>query len=65
MIPGDRITAVQLCDATAQVPEGMSLAYDGVNNRRVPGDGEFPIDEVAAWARNRRDHSLSLVRQTG
>jgi sugar phosphate isomerase/epimerase len=53
-IPGDRITAVQLCDATAQLPAGMSLAYDGLNNRRVPGDGEFPIDEI-----------VEVLRQSG
>jgi len=28
------------------VPEGMSLAFDGLNNRRAPGDAEFPIDEI-------------------
>ena len=42
-IPGDKITAVQLCDATAEVPKGMSLAYDGLNHRLTPGDGDFPI----------------------
>ena len=42
-IPGDKITAVQLCDATAGVPKGMSLAYDGLNHRLTPGDGDFPI----------------------
>ena len=45
-IPGDKITAVQLCDATARVPEGMSLAYDGLNNRLTPGDGDFPISRL-------------------
>ena len=45
-IPGNRITAVQLCDATAEVPAGMSLAEDGLNNRRAPGDGDFPIGEI-------------------
>lgn len=45
-IPGDKITAVQLCDATAKVPEGMSLAYDGLNNRLTPGEGDFPISEL-------------------
>jgi sugar phosphate isomerase/epimerase len=45
-IPGDKITGVQLCDATAKVPDGMSLAFDGLNNRRAPGDGEFPIAEI-------------------
>jgi 4-hydroxyphenylpyruvate dioxygenase len=45
-IPGDLISAVQLCDATAQVPEGISLAMDGLNNRRAPGEGDFPINEI-------------------
>ena len=45
-IPGDRITAVQLCDATAELPLGMPLVEDGLNNRRVPGEGDFPVDEV-------------------
>jgi sugar phosphate isomerase/epimerase len=53
-IPGDKITGVQLCDATLTVPDGMSLAFDGLNNRRVPGDGEFPIDEI-----------VEVLRQTG
>jgi 4-hydroxyphenylpyruvate dioxygenase len=45
-IPGEKITGVQLCDATLEVPEGMSLAFDGLNNRRAPGDAEFPIHEI-------------------
>jgi sugar phosphate isomerase/epimerase len=50
-ILGDKITGVQLCDATLTVPRGMSLAYDGLNNHRAPGDGEFPIHEIveALW----------------
>jgi 4-hydroxyphenylpyruvate dioxygenase len=32
--------------AAAQVPDGMSLAYDDLNNHRAPGHGEFPIDEI-------------------
>ncbi|MFB7629508.1 sugar phosphate isomerase/epimerase family protein [Streptomyces sp. NPDC056149] len=45
-IPGERITGVQLCDADAKVPEGMSLAYDGLNNRKAPGEGDFPVSEI-------------------
>jgi 4-hydroxyphenylpyruvate dioxygenase len=45
-IPGDRITAVQLCDATTALPAGMSLVEDGLNNRRAPGDGDFPVQEI-------------------
>jgi sugar phosphate isomerase/epimerase len=59
-IPGDRITTVQLCDATAQVPEGTSLAFDGLNNRRAPGDGEFPIDEIVELLR--QSSGLNIVR---
>ena len=42
-IPGERITAVQLCDAPAQLPAGMSLPKEGLGNRLAPGDGAFPI----------------------
>ncbi len=45
-IPGDRITGVQLCDATAEVPFGVPPAYDGLNNRRAPGDGDFPVRRI-------------------
>jgi 4-hydroxyphenylpyruvate dioxygenase len=45
-IPGEKITAVQLCDATAEVPPGMSLAYDGLNNRLTPGEGAFPVTNL-------------------
>lgn len=45
-IPGEKITGVQLCDATARLPDGVSLTFDGFNNRCLPGDGEFPIDEI-------------------
>ena len=38
-IPGSRITAVQLCDASLALPTGMSLATDGLTNRQMPGDG--------------------------
>jgi sugar phosphate isomerase/epimerase len=50
-IPGSRITAVQLCDATAAVPPGMSLAYDGLNNRLAPGEGDFPISRLLSTLR--------------
>lgn len=53
-IPGDKITGVQLCDATAKLPDGMTLAEDGLNNRRTPWDGDFPIDEI-----------LNSLRQSG
>jgi hypothetical protein len=46
--------SVQLRDATAQVPESVSLAFDGLHNRRAPSDGEFPIDEI-----------VEVLRQSG
>lgn len=58
-IPGDKITGVQLCDATLTVPDGMSLAFDGLNNRLAPGDGEFPIDEIVEVLR--RSGGLNIV----
>jgi hypothetical protein len=36
----------QLCDATVTMPDGLSLALDGLNNRHAPGGGDFPIDEI-------------------
>ena len=45
-IPGERITAVQLCDASLALPEGTSLAADGLTNRQMPGEGAFPIAEI-------------------
>lgn len=53
-IPGKKITAVQLCDATAEVPPGMSLAYDGLSNRLTPGEGAFPIAKL-----------VGILQQTG
>ena|ERR1700691_5528153 len=50
-IPGSKITAVQLCDATAAAPPGMSLAYDGLNNRLAPGEGDFPISQLLSTLR--------------
>jgi sugar phosphate isomerase/epimerase len=58
-IPGDKITGVQLCDATLTVPDGISLAFDGLNNRRAPGDGEFPIDEIVGVLR--QNGGLNIV----
>jgi sugar phosphate isomerase/epimerase len=47
-IPGECITAVQLCDASLTLPAGTSLAADGLTNRQMPGDGEFPIADILA-----------------
>ena len=53
-IPGERITAVQLCDATAELPPDKSMIEDGLNNRRVPGEGDFPVEEI-----------VDILRRTG
>jgi 4-hydroxyphenylpyruvate dioxygenase len=58
-IPGEKITGVQLCDATMQLPAGLTLAYDGLNNRRAPWDGEFPINEIVDVLR--RSSALNTV----
>jgi sugar phosphate isomerase/epimerase len=51
-IPGDRITAVQLCDGTAQLAPGISLIYDGQQLRRPPGEGGFRIKEIVGILRD-------------
>lgn len=53
-IPGNWITAVQLCDAAAELPAGMPLMEDGLNNRLAPGEGAFPVGEI-----------VDLLRTTG
>ncbi|WP_410809422.1 sugar phosphate isomerase/epimerase family protein [Micromonospora sp. 067-2] len=53
-IPGAKITGVQLCDATAELPPDKSMIEDGLNNRRVPGEGDFPVEEI-----------VGILRQTG
>ena len=53
-IAGERITAVQLCDAPAQLPAGMSLAEEGLGHRLAPGEGVFPIKST-----------LDVLRETG
>jgi sugar phosphate isomerase/epimerase len=50
-VPGEKIFEVRICDATLALPRGMSLVEDGLNNRRMAGDGEFPIDQVMSARR--------------
>jgi sugar phosphate isomerase/epimerase len=45
-IPGTRIAAVQICDASAMAPTGVPLARDGQTSRRLPGDGDFRIADI-------------------
>jgi 4-hydroxyphenylpyruvate dioxygenase len=42
-----------------QLPAGLTLAYDGLNNRRAPWDGEFPINEIVDVLR--RSGALNTV----
>jgi len=50
-IPGRWITGVQLSDATAQLPSGMTELEDTIFHRRVPGQGEFRVREIVAILR--------------
>lgn len=53
-IPGDRITGVQLCDGTREIPIGRSLTWDALNNRRALGEGDWPVSEI-----------VDVLRETG
>jgi len=50
-IPGSRIFQVQLADAT-NVLAAPTLVEDLLHHRLLPGDGEFPIDDVLHTLRN-------------
>jgi sugar phosphate isomerase/epimerase len=45
-LPRDRIAYLQLCDAPAQSPPLEGLAHEARNERRMPGDGELPLDQL-------------------
>lgn len=45
-IPGDKIAAVQLADATLAFPEDRSAVDDCLNHRVPCGDGEFPVTDI-------------------
>jgi sugar phosphate isomerase/epimerase len=51
-IPGDKISAVQLCDGTAELAPGISLIHDGQKLRRPPGEGEFRVKEIVGILRD-------------
>jgi sugar phosphate isomerase/epimerase len=51
-IPGDKITAVQLCDGTAELAPGISLIYDGQKLRQPPGEGGFRVKEIVGILRD-------------
>ena len=45
-VPRDRIAYVQLCDAPAKAPPLEGLAHEARNERRMPGEGELPLDQL-------------------
>jgi sugar phosphate isomerase/epimerase len=45
-IPRDRIAYMQLCDAPVQSPALEDLAHEARNERRMPGEGGLPLDEL-------------------
>jgi len=45
-LPPSRIAYMQLCDGPAQSPPLEELAHESRNERRWPGEGEFPLDEL-------------------
>jgi sugar phosphate isomerase/epimerase len=44
--PRDRIAVVQLCDGPLPSPPPDKLADEARTDRRIPGEGEFPIAEL-------------------
>jgi len=45
-IPRDRIAYVQLCDAPAQSPSVDGLAHEARTERRLPGEGDLPLEDL-------------------
>ncbi|MEM9012472.1 MAG: sugar phosphate isomerase/epimerase [Pseudomonadota bacterium] len=45
-LPGERISAVQLADATLSFPADRSAVDDCLNHRVPCGEGEFPVSEI-------------------
>jgi 4-hydroxyphenylpyruvate dioxygenase len=45
-IPGEKISAVQLCDAPTMLEDDISLLEEGLRRRLEPGEGDFPVDET-------------------
>lgn len=45
-IPGDRISSVQLADASERYPEDRSAVEDCLFHRVPCGDGDFPVAEI-------------------
>ena len=48
----NRLGYVQLCDGSLQGPVGRdALLHEARNHRVAPGEGEFPLADLLAWAR--------------
>jgi sugar phosphate isomerase/epimerase len=45
-VPPGRIAYMQLCDGPAQSPPLERLAHESRNERRLPGEGEFLLEEL-------------------
>ena len=49
-VPAERIVSLQIDDAPRE-PEAATLLEDTMENRRVPGEGEFQLTEFVRWLR--------------
>ncbi|WP_420434758.1 sugar phosphate isomerase/epimerase family protein [Candidatus Poriferisocius sp.] len=45
-IPAEKLRVVQLCDAAAEIPDGVDIATETMTSRLLPGDGAVDFDEV-------------------
>ena len=45
-LPPEHISYLQLCDAPAQVPEGLTLRQESLGARLYPGDGALPLFDL-------------------
>ena len=45
-IPAEKLRVVQLCDAAAELPDGVDIATETMTSRLLPGDGAVDFDEV-------------------
>jgi sugar phosphate isomerase/epimerase len=45
-IPPEHISYLQLCDAPAEVPPGLTLRQESLGARLYPGEGDLPLFEL-------------------
>ncbi|HWE74890.1 MAG TPA: TIM barrel protein [Stellaceae bacterium] len=45
-LPHDHIAYLQLCDAPAQLPPGLTLRQESLGARLYPGDGDLPLEAL-------------------